>query len=152
MTKTTLPRILFTGSQTWDDPTLIWRECDDLLAEYGPFVAVHGACPRGADKHVADWITTRRADGVQVAEEPHPADWENCTPGCRAGHRRVNRRGTEYCPLAGHRRNRDMCALGPYRTYRAFIRDGSSGATGCANQAERHGIVGARIPYPVGVR
>lgn len=142
-------RILFTGSRTWDNIERIWDECDTLLVDHGPYTAVHGGCPDGADQHVSDWIAHQVAKGIPIVEEVHPADWTRCVPSCR--HRTRQRHGRPYCPAAGPRRNAVMVALGATE-YRAFIRDNSPGATGCADLADRAGIPGKRITYPAGAR
>lgn len=42
--------------------------------------------------------------------DPVPADWETCGEGCPPGssHRRTRRDGSDYCPVAGPRRNQLM--------------------------------------------
>ncbi len=43
-------RLLVTGSQTWDDTTVIEHALAAILAHHpGGVLLVHGACPRGAD-------------------------------------------------------------------------------------------------------
>ena len=113
-------RILVTGSRDWDDR----RQFDhELAVAVGTgkrtgraVVIVHGACPRGADQ-LADEIA--RAHGIDV--EPHPADWD------------------AFGKAAGFRRNAEMVALGADLCL-AFIRDGSRGATHCAETARKAGI------------
>ena len=100
----------------------------------GDWTIVHGDCGSGADFMADDW-----AFGAMYEVEPHPADWPTCAATCRPGHRKVNRRGVEYCPSAGHRRNAEMVAAGA-DVCLAFIRNGSGGATGCATLAEKAGI------------
>jgi hypothetical protein len=108
-------RILVTGSRTWTDARLIRRELAWVEATMGPIVVVHGACSRGADAIASAWC---RRYGVR--EERHPADW-------RMG------RG------AGPARNQAMVDLGA-DVCMAFIRDGSPGASHCAERAEAAGI------------
>lgn len=117
-------RILVTGSRTWSD---ILRMTDELRNEVlgarmcglRP-VIVHGACPRGADMIAARW-----ARGYGVDQEPHPADWGSGRS-------------------AGFRRNAEMVKLGADVCV-AFIRDGSHGATHCADLAEKAGIPVRRV-------
>lgn len=118
-------RILVTGSRTWGDILRMTNELrDEVLAArmcgVRP-VIVHGACPQGADMIAARW-----ARGYDVAQEPHPADWDR------------------HGKAAGFRRNAEMVALGA-DVCLAFIRDGSKGATHCAKAAERAGIIVRRF-------
>lgn len=113
-------RVLVTGSRTWDEPRRVWRVLDAFLQSWPcSVVVVHGACARGADQYAAVWAREHHADGV--TEEPHPADWEAL--GRRAGIARNT---------AMVDRGADVCV--------AFIRDGSPGATHCANAARAAGI------------
>lgn len=113
-------RILVTGSRTWDDILRITNELrDEVLAARmcgAHPVIVHGACPRGADMIAARW-----ARGYDVTQEPHPADWNR------------------YGKVAGFRRNAEMVALGA-DVCLAWIKDGSRGATHCAEAAAKAGI------------
>jgi hypothetical protein len=114
-------RILVTGSRTWNALTPIWNTLNDLALEHGNVTLVHGACPRGAD-HIADaWARTAASLGKSVSVERHPADWD------------------AYGRAAGFRRNAEMVALGADACL-AFIRDGSRGATHCAEAARKAGI------------
>lgn len=130
-------RILVTGSRDWADFELINAELAHAWWEFGArseLILVSGRCETGADAMAEESWT---ANGLTV--EPHPADWPTCGPKCKAGHRKHRRDGTEYCPSAGHRRNAEMVALGA-DVCLAFIRNGSRGATGCADLAEKAGI------------
>jgi hypothetical protein len=109
-------RILVTGSREWDD----WRTVTTALIEAAegkprPVTVVHG-CARGAD-----FIAAQAARKLLWEVEDHPADW--------------NRHGK----AAGFRRNAEMVALGADLCL-AFIRDGSHGATHCADLAAKAGI------------
>lgn len=109
-------RILVTGSREWTDTEVIRQ----ALAEHAKLtektVVIDGACPRGADK-IAHWFAV--AWGWRT--ERYLADWE--THGKRAG----------------FIRNAEMVAAGA-DVCLAFIKDGSKGATHCANLAENAGI------------
>jgi hypothetical protein len=107
-------RVLVTGSRTWDDQQAIF----DALAEYnyGQVTLVHGAA-RGADA-----IAAKIAAAFGWTVEDHPANW---TGG--------------YGRAAGFIRNMKMVKLGA-DVCLAFIRDGSRGATHCADLAEKAGI------------
>jgi hypothetical protein len=91
-----------------------------LDAEVGPdpgyVIIVHGDCPSGADR-LADLYARDR--GIRI--EPHPADWK------RHGKGAGFRRNAEMVNA-----NADVCL--------AFIRNGSRGATHCADLAEKAGI------------
>ena len=111
-------RILVTGSRTWTD----WRTITgaliqahrDLNPDRMP-VLVHG-CAAGAD-----FLAAQAARKLGWEVEDHPADW--------------SARGK----AAGFIRNAEMVALGA-DVCLAFIRDGSRGATHCADTAEKAGI------------
>jgi Bifunctional DNA primase/polymerase, N-terminal/YspA, cpYpsA-related SLOG family len=121
-------RVTVTGSRTWND----WQAIATGLGEEwgeGDAVLVSGACPRGADamaeKIWASW-------GGRI--ERHPADW-------RTG------RG------AGFARNTAMARSG-VDVCLAFIRDGSSGATHAAGEAQTAGVPvrwhTSPLPLPAG--
>lgn len=123
-------RILVTGSRTWDDKDFIWNALDVLLAEFRHVVIVHGACPKGADAIAQGWVRHQlvNGSGAQVRAERHPADWQH------------------HGKAAGFRRNAEMVQLGA-DVCLAFIRDGSKGASNCADLAERAGIETRRFEY-----
>lgn len=132
-------RLLFTGSRLHRD-----GETDQLiriaLAYAGQrlgrdTVLVHGAA-RGGDEIAAQWWTTWR-----LPVEPWPADWAGpCAPAwCQPGHRKTNRSGAEYCPLAGPRRNQAMVDAGADLCV-AMPRGRSSGTFDCAGRATAAGI------------
>lgn len=107
-------RLLVTASRTWTDEGAIREE---LTRRYQPgMVLVSGHCPAGGDA-IAERVW--RELGGQVEE--HPADWR------------------AHGKSAGHRRNAVMVRSGPDEAV-AFILDGSPGATGCAQLAEKAGI------------
>ena len=116
-------RVLVTGSRTWNDRELIRDTLDALLAEHGTLTVVHGAASTGADTTAQGWALDRRHQSSYgaVTPEPHPADWRR------------------YGRAAGFRRNAAVVALGADLCL-AFIRNGSHGATHCADLAERAGI------------
>jgi len=117
----TMVRILITGSRTWSDSNLILRNILNLQVQQERIVIVHGACPRGADR-LADVLANNHAWAV----ERHPANWER------------------YGNSAGHIRNAHMVRLGAHFCL-AFIKDGSPGATRCADLAEKAGIPTQRV-------
>lgn len=116
-------RILVTGSRTWTDNAPIRAELDQWRHRLPGAVLVHGNA-RGADRIAA--AIWRRWD---LPTEAHPAQWNRLGRG------------------AGHARNRAMITLGA-DVCLAFIRDGSPGATGCAELAEAAGIPTYRIRRP----
>jgi hypothetical protein len=134
-----LALIGLTGSRRWpDNPLLentlllVWH--DALQDGWDGIELMHG-CADGADTIGGDWA---RRNGILVRERP--ADWEGpCGTECQPGHRRRTRRGTEYCPLAGHRRNQQMVDEGPVMFVAASYRN-SSGTADCVRRASRAGI------------
>jgi hypothetical protein len=118
-------RCLVTGSRSWDDEQTIFKALDAVAfgAEgggYARLVIVHGACPKGGDATADKWIRLRSGD-FPVTAERHPALWE------------------KYPRRAGIIRNESMVALGAHLAL-AFIRDGSAGASHCAELADEVGI------------
>ncbi|QBJ94464.1 DUF2493 domain-containing protein (plasmid) [Streptomyces seoulensis] len=115
-------RVLVTGSRTWTDVGAVQRALA-RAAEGVPagreLVVVHGDCPRGADAMADLWA---RQCGATI--ERHAADW---------------RPNGVFDRAAGPRRNARMVSLGADLCL-AFIRDGSRGATHCADLAEKAGI------------
>lgn len=110
-----------TGSRTWK-----WSEIGVIAAAMDAavgdtparqVVVVHGACQTGADA-MADQVARLRGWDV----EQHPADW------ARYG---------RY--VAGALRNKRMAQLGA-DVVLAFIRDQSTGSSGCLFEARKRGI------------
>jgi len=136
-------RILVTGSRTWDDTLRVAAALGDAVpGRARDVVVVHGMCdPRDPATGLvvrwaeaeglpledqlrlasADWLADRWAAMHGATPERHAADW--------------NRHGK----AAGTRRNAEMIALGA-DVCLAFIRDGSRGATHCAEIARKAGI------------
>jgi hypothetical protein len=144
----TAPRlalVLLTGSRSWPDPQLledtlldVWH--DAVQDGWDGIELMHGHADRGADA-IGDAWAIRNG----VAYRRRPADWSGpCAATCPPGHRRRNRRGAEYCPLAGHRRNQQMVDEQPILVV-AASHNRSSGTADCARRAEA-----ASIPvYPI---
>ncbi len=115
-------RVLVTGSRTWTDTRAITTALSRLHRQHGPrLVIVHGDCRSGADAIADAWC---RQAGVTV--ERYSADW---------------RRHGRY---AGPLRNAAMVATRPDLCL-AFIRDHSTGATGCATLAQAAGVPTTRL-------
>jgi hypothetical protein len=134
-----LALIGLTGSRLWPDPDrleetllLVWH--DALQLGYTGIELLHG-CAEGADTIGHNWAWRM---GLLIRERP--ADWGGpCGSECPPGHRRRNRRGTEYCPLAGHRRNQQMVNEQPVLFVAASYRN-SSGTADCLRRARKAGI------------
>ncbi|MFE6474564.1 SLOG family protein [Streptomyces rochei] len=135
----TLALIGLTGSRRWPDPPLlenvltqVWH--DALADGYTGIELMHG-CAEGADTIGGQWATRNN-----IPVRDRPADWAGpCAPDCPPGHRRRNRRGLEYCPLAGHRRNQQMVDEKPVLLVAASYQN-SSGTADCMRRATRAGI------------
>lgn len=113
-------RILLTASRDWDDEMTIrgamhWAAGLARNAGTHPKL-VHGACKTGGDP-IAQILATRWGWSV----ERHPAPWD------------------EFGKAAGQLRNAFMVGRGA-GVCLAFIKNGSSGATGCAKLAHWAGI------------
>lgn len=134
-----LALIGLTGSRKWPDVPLlettlylVWH--DALQLGYSGIELMQG-CADGADTIGREWGLR---NGILVRDRP--ADWEGpCGPECKPGHRRRNRHGTEYCPLAGHRRNQQMVDERPALFVAASHQD-SSGTADCSRRAKKAGI------------
>jgi predicted ArsR family transcriptional regulator len=114
-------RVLVTGSRDWPDDQ--WHVIADALymvetmrADPDTITLVQGNCPTGADRIA---VAVARTLGWQI--EAHPADW------ARLG------------KAAGPLRNAEMVDAGATLCL-AFIKNGSKGATGCAELARKSGI------------
>jgi len=135
-----LALVLLTGSRSWPDPQLledtlldVWH--DALQDGYDGIELMHGHARDGADAIGDAWAIRH---GVPYRRRP--ADWNGpCAPTCPPGHRRTNRRGAEYCPLAGHRRNQQMVDEGPLLVVAAH-HNRSTGTADCIRRAEAAGI------------
>jgi hypothetical protein len=117
-------RVLITGSRTWTDHDAIHTVLDAIAKEAfaagdTEVVVVHG-CASGADT-LADLWVRRNAAQWPVRAERYPAQWKR------------------YGKRAGMVRNARMVRLGA-DVCLAFIKDGSRGATSCADLAEDHSI------------
>ncbi|NUS82745.1 MAG: DUF2493 domain-containing protein [Streptomyces sp.] len=142
---TTLALIGLTGSRRWPDVPLlettlylVWH--DALQLGYTGIELMHG-CAEGADTYGDRWA---RRNGILVRERP--ADWEGpCAADCKPGHRRRNRRNTEYCPMAGHRRNQQMVDEKPTLFVAAHYTN-SSGTADCLRRARKAGIPDWTLP------
>lgn len=128
-----MKRVLITGSRTWSDWDRIREALTSVRDSYGiireDIVVVHGDA-RGADR-----MAGRIATELGMKVEHHPADWQNHDASCRSG----CGNGKGYCQRAGYRRNAEMVLTQPDLCL-AFIKDGSRGATQCAELAEKAGI------------
>jgi hypothetical protein len=125
-------RILVTSSRTWDREDVIWGALDHLArgafaAGFDRVVVVHGACPDGGDAHADAWFRAKRGE-MPLGVERHPAEW------------------SLYGKRAGWIRNKVMVWTGA-DVCLAAIRDGSKGATMCAELAERAGITVQVLDY-----
>lgn len=116
-------RVIVTGSRTLAESYSVLIALDSLVGLTvimgQHLTVVHGACPQGADRHVADWCRT--ANPQYVTEEKHPADWRL------------------FGRSAGPVRNREMAQMGADLVL-AFWDGKSSGTRGMIEQAVIKGI------------
>lgn len=136
-----LALVLITGSRTFLDVATIhdtllgaWH---DATQDGWPGIEVMEGAADGPDTISGDWADAHQADGV--GHLAVAADWEApCAATCRPGHRRP-RRGTTYCPTAGHRRNQNMVDRGPEIAL-AFIDECTSTRCTKARPHDSHGV------------
>jgi hypothetical protein len=136
-------RILVTGSRLWRDGLSVAAALGDAVpGRARDVVVVHGMCdPRDPETGQmipwaeaeclpledqlklasADWLADRWAVMHGATPERHPADWGR------------------FGKAAGFRRNAEMVSLGASACL-AFVRDGSRGATHCAETARKAGV------------
>lgn len=97
-------RILVCGDRKWSNRFMVRFVLSVLFQHVGlPFTVIEGGA-QGADRAAGDWAKSMRRYGVE--HKPVPARWEECGPWCPdRPHRRRNRQGKEFCPLAGPHRN-----------------------------------------------
>ena len=117
-------RILVTGSRGWEDVDAIRTVLDEItkqaVAAGDEAVTVVHGCAKGADMIADEWAR-EKGRLWPIWAERHPADWK------------------KYGRRAGFVRNQKMVNLGADVCV-AFIKDGSRGATQCADLAEDHSI------------
>lgn len=154
--------IVCTGSRDHHDDDLIgtalWETINAAPSSCSTIVIRHGACPTGADSIIAGFCKMQnngaRLFPRKVIEDPMPAQWDDCTPGCpRVRHRKTKKPGDihhpgllgDYCPKAGPRRNAAMLLPGevskpPADLVLAFPLPGSWGTKSCIRLAKDAGI------------
>ena len=134
-------RILVTVSRSYRELSTMREALEQTHARLPHAVLVHGDDEDSDHKARGIWR------GLGGADEPWPADWPHCTIDCpRAAHRKIRRRtGEEYCPGAGHHRNRAMVESAPALVL-AFIdpKSRTNGAKSTADLAEEAGITTLR--------
>lgn len=130
-------RILVYGSRDWTDRQVIHRDLDAVVADLPPgevLEVIHGFAA-GADRIADEWASAH----PRAVPHRYVARWDMCVFGHRtdpcpsAFHRKVNRAGADYCPLAGFRRNQKMLDHG--QPHRAFGYD--LGTPGTADMSAR---------------
>jgi hypothetical protein len=153
--------LLLAGARNLPEPGIVPGTLADIALNIadGPVVVRHGACtgPRSADQAASDWIRDCGAR-LGVTEDPMPADWDHCAPGCptAASHRRRKRPGdtahpgllADYCPDAGPRRNGLMVAKLPRPVWMVAFPSPvgpSYGTRNCMRLAEAAGITVRRF-------
>jgi hypothetical protein len=120
-------RVLLTGSRTWDRPDVIHSRLAAMRAAAEAngyeFVLVHGGCKKGADLIGHQW-----AINTGTPYERYPAKWRR------------------YGLAAGAIRNSMMIDTKPDKVI-GFLRDDSTGTTGCLNEARARGLRVTQVDY-----
>jgi hypothetical protein len=138
--------VIGTGSRNLINAIKVHEEFEFLRSMYGEILVREGECPEGADSFIKTWCEFYGPwNGVFL--DPHPADWDNCSPDCPPGHRKLKAPGdtvhpgllSDYCPKAGPRRNKEMAALGAELCL-AFPLGKSYGTWNCVNECKKAGI------------
>ncbi|MET4670761.1 SLOG family protein [Streptomyces sp. PvR018] len=143
-----LALVLGLGSRAWTDRTAIDTALTEVWHDarqdgYSGIEVMEGTAP-GADRMCGDWAKARFEHGV--GHLPVEADWEGpCPDSCPPGHRRTRRDDTEFCPLAGHRRNQNMVDRRPLIAL-AFQVGESTGTADCLRRLKKAGIPTRRWP------
>lgn len=149
-------RLLLSGSREETDRLTLVAALSDACAamkqEDRKIRLIHGGA-KGADSKGAevwrDWVG--RWPELFVEAEEHPAKWSDCSEGCPPRpHRKVRRNGGEYCPFAGHRRNKKMIDSGIDFCV-TLARSWDSGTGNCARQARVAGIPVLDAGRPTGL-
>lgn len=125
------PRVLVTVSRSWSAWSVMREALEQVHDRLPAAVLVHGDAPRGDRQAGHMW----RGMGGEV--ERWPARWREHGDDCRCTDRK------KVCRFAGLRRNLEMVESGPDLVL-AFIRNGSAGASHCAQVAEDAGITVVR--------
>ncbi len=141
-------RVLVTGSREGVDQTTVFEVLNDIvleLTEEGTeVVIVHGACPKGADRHARDYVRLMapyfiHTRGVAIRQERHPADWDKGKGAGFARNTKMAKLGAEVCVAFIAPCTKERCPEGPEP-------HGTHGATHCAGEASDAGIRVIRIP------
>lgn len=134
-------RVIVTGSQTWQDESLIRVALSAMVVTARAaglrLVLVHGDCPRGADfiaNHVA-----RELGVPDECIEKHPPNWDHGRQAGMARNAEMVYAGADMCLAFIDRCARKGCsAMKPH---------GSHGSTQCANLAHERGITVRRFGF-----
>jgi hypothetical protein len=149
--------ICVTGARRHDGLSLILDSVVDAITDaprHHEIVLRHGACTTGTDAIVAHLCEMQRAGRPvfprDITEDPMPADWDHCGPGCpNTPHRVTKKPGDihhpgqlpDYCPKAGPRRNLAMNVKIPIpAVLLAYPLPGSYGTYSCMRIAATAGI------------
>lgn len=118
-----LPRVIVTGSRNFADHEGLAHALEQVLAQFGPFILVHGDCPTGADRMADEWAVDH-----QLLVHRFPADW------------------AALGKAAGPTRNSQMVNSGAVLVV-AFPHAHSPGTRDCVRKAKAAGI---NVWYPCG--
>jgi hypothetical protein len=142
-----LVKVLVFGSRSFTNRDVIHWDLDTLALDGDRVVVINGFA-HGADRMADEWASAhdkgqpwRFAPAWPFCDLLHPS--ARC-PDDGGRHRKVNRAGVEFCPLAGHRRNQEMADALPDLAF-GYIDKPLAKSRGSADMHDRCEAVGVPV-------